>query len=160
MHRRHPCQATTTLMAGRTTIAKTKPQTLGAGELGYLSFSLTRAGHTLLAKTKTNQLGVTATVTTPAPAGSTTPRHRPAGGTPASGTPGDAGSAGRRPSAARRSGSAPSRSLGARPPPPRPAWRSSPSSRRGDPPQAAVALARHRGRGSRERPGGLQRVRA
>ena len=68
-----PCQATTTLVAGRTTIAKTKPETLGAGELGYLSFSLTRAGHTLLAKTKTNQLGVTATVTTPAPAGASSP---------------------------------------------------------------------------------------
>ena len=76
-----PCQATTTLVAGRTTIAKTKPETLGAGELGYLSFSLTRAGHTLLAKTMTNQLGVTATVTTPAPADTTS-------GTPASGTPG------------------------------------------------------------------------
>jgi hypothetical protein len=76
-----PCQATTTLVAGRTTIAKTKPETLGAGELGYLSFSLTRAGHMLLAKTKTNQLGVTATVTTPAPAGTTS-------GTPVSGTPG------------------------------------------------------------------------
>jgi hypothetical protein len=76
-----PCQATTTLMAGRTTIAKTGPETLGAGELGYLSFSLTRAGHTLLAKAKTNQLGVTATITTPAPAGASS-------GTPASGTPG------------------------------------------------------------------------
>ena len=81
-----PCQATTTLVAGRTTIAKTKPETLGAGELGYLSFSLTRAGHTLLAKTKTNQLGVTATVTTPAPAGATS--GTPAGGTPASGSGG------------------------------------------------------------------------
>ena len=81
-----PCQATTTLVAGRTTIAKTKPETLGAGELGYLSFSLTRAGHTLLAKTKTNQLGVTATVTTPAPAGATS--GTPASGTPASGSGG------------------------------------------------------------------------
>ncbi|MGH2896346.1 MAG: hypothetical protein ACRDPM_24180, partial [Solirubrobacteraceae bacterium] len=68
-----PCQATTTLMAGRTKITKTKkPQTLGAGELGYLSFSLTRAGHKLLANAKTNQIGVTATITTPAPAGSAT----------------------------------------------------------------------------------------
>ncbi|HEY6525167.1 MAG TPA: DUF1906 domain-containing protein [Solirubrobacteraceae bacterium] len=74
-----PCQATTTLMAGRTTIAKTRPQTLGAGELGYLSFSLTSAGHRLLAKTKTNQLGVTAAITTPAPAGST-PTPPPPGG--------------------------------------------------------------------------------
>ena len=74
-----PCQATTTLMAGRTTIAKTRPQTLGAGELGYLSFSLTSAGHRLLAKSKTNQLGVSAAITTPAPAGST-PTPSPTGG--------------------------------------------------------------------------------
>jgi hypothetical protein len=58
-------------MAGRTTIATTRAQTLGAGELGYLSFSLTSPGHRLLTRTRTNQLGVTATITTPAPAGST-----------------------------------------------------------------------------------------
>ena len=81
-----PCQATTTLVAGRTTIARTTPETLGAGELGYLSFSLARAGHTLLAKTKTNQLGVTATVTTPAPAGAAS--GNPASGGPTSGTGG------------------------------------------------------------------------
>ncbi len=68
-----PCQAATTLMAGRTTIARTKLQTLGAGELGYLSFSLTSAGHKLLAKTASNQLGVAATITSPAPAGTTPP---------------------------------------------------------------------------------------
>jgi hypothetical protein len=87
------CAATTTLSVGRTTIARTKAQTLGAGELGYLSFSLTSAGHKLLAKAKSNQLGVTATITTPAPAGSTTPT--PTAGSPVSGggglgaTPGD-----------------------------------------------------------------------
>ena len=75
-----PCQATTTLMAGHTTVATTKPQTLGAGELGYLSFTLTSAGHRLLAKTRTNQLGVTATITTPAPAGSTPPPSPTGGG--------------------------------------------------------------------------------
>jgi Domain of unknown function (DUF1906) len=75
-----PCQATTTLVAGRTTIAKTKPQTLGAGELGYLSFTLTSAGHKLLAKTLSNQLGVTATIITPAPAGSSTTSPSPTGG--------------------------------------------------------------------------------
>ncbi len=75
-----PCQATTTLMAGRTTVATTKPQTLGAGELGYLSFTLTSAGHRLLAKTRTNQLGVTATITTPTPAGSTPPQSPTGGG--------------------------------------------------------------------------------
>jgi glycoside hydrolase-like protein len=75
-----PCQATTTLVAGRTTIARTKVQTLGAGELGYLSFTLTSAGHKLLAKTKTNQLGVTATILTPAPAGSSTTTSPTGGG--------------------------------------------------------------------------------
>jgi hypothetical protein len=85
-----PCQATTTLVAGRTTIAKTKPQTLGAGELGYLSFTLTSAGHKLLAKTLSNQLGVTATIITPAPAGSSTTSPSPTGGGGVSGgaTPG------------------------------------------------------------------------
>ncbi|MGZ4299718.1 MAG: hypothetical protein ACXVVK_22000, partial [Solirubrobacteraceae bacterium] len=68
-----PCQATTTLMVGRSTIARTTVQTLGAGELGYLSFSLTGAGHRLLAKTQGNQLGVTATITSPAPAATTPP---------------------------------------------------------------------------------------
>jgi hypothetical protein len=88
------CAATTTLSVGRTTIARTRAQTLGAGELGYLSFSLTSAGHKLLAKTKSNQLGVTATITTPAPAGSTT-APTPTAGSPVSGgggvgaTPGD-----------------------------------------------------------------------
>ncbi len=75
-----PCQATTTLMAGRTTVARTKAQTLGAGELGYLSFKMTTAGHKLLAKTTTNQLGVTALITSPAPAGSTTAPSPTGGG--------------------------------------------------------------------------------
>jgi hypothetical protein len=75
-----PCQATTTLVAGRTTVARTKAQTLGAGELGYLSFTLTSAGHKLLAKTKSNQLGVTATILTPAPAGSSTTTSPTGGG--------------------------------------------------------------------------------
>ncbi len=84
-----PCQATTTLTAGRTTVARTRPQILGAGELGYLSFSLTRAGHTLLAKTTSNQLGVAATITAPAPPGSTTtPPPTGGGGTTGGASPG------------------------------------------------------------------------
>lgn len=75
-----PCRATTSLKAGRTTMAKAKTQTLGAGELGYLSFTLTTAGHKLLARTRSNQLGVTATITTPSPAGTTT-TPSPTGGT-------------------------------------------------------------------------------
>jgi hypothetical protein len=68
-----PCQAKVTLMAGRTRLATTSLQTIGAGELGYVSFTLTSAGHRLLARTKSNQLGATATVTAPAAAGTTTP---------------------------------------------------------------------------------------
>ena len=88
-----PCQATTTLMAGRTTVARTKAQTVGAGELGYLSFSLTTAGHKLLARTVSNQLGVTATISSPAPATATppstgTPAPPSGGGGVGGGTPG------------------------------------------------------------------------
>jgi Rv2525c-like, glycoside hydrolase-like domain len=68
-----PCQASVTLMAGRSRLAKSTLQTIGAGELGYVSFTLTSAGHRLLTKSKTNQLGTTATVSTPVPAGTTTP---------------------------------------------------------------------------------------
>jgi Rv2525c-like, glycoside hydrolase-like domain len=70
-----PCQATVTLMSGRTRLATTSLQTIGAGEVGYLSFTLTRAGHRLLTRTrtKTNQLGTTATVTAPVAAGTATP---------------------------------------------------------------------------------------
>jgi hypothetical protein len=83
-----PCRATTTLSAGRTTIAKTKTETLGAGELGYLSFSLTTAGHKLLAKTKSNQLGVTATITSPAPASSSPAPPSGGGGVTGGAAPG------------------------------------------------------------------------
>jgi len=73
-----PCQATVTLMTGRTSVAKTSLQTIGAGELGYLSFSLTAAGHKLVTKNASNQLGTTATITTPVAPGTTTPA--PTGG--------------------------------------------------------------------------------
>jgi hypothetical protein len=73
-----PCQASVTLMAGRTLLAKTSLQTIGAGDLGYVSFTLSSAGHKLLAKSKSNQLGATATVTTPLAPGTTTPA--PTGG--------------------------------------------------------------------------------
>jgi hypothetical protein len=51
-----PCQPSTVISAGRTVIARTKPEALGVGELGYLLVTLTPAGHKLLAHTKTNQL--------------------------------------------------------------------------------------------------------
>jgi len=51
-----PCRASTTVSAGGSVIARTSPQTLGAGMVGYLHFTLTRQGHLLLAHTKSNQL--------------------------------------------------------------------------------------------------------
>ena len=53
-----PCRASTTILAGGKVIARTNPQLLGAGMVGYLHFSLTRQGHLLLAGTKSNQLSV------------------------------------------------------------------------------------------------------
>ncbi|MGH2916278.1 MAG: hypothetical protein ACRDMX_14965, partial [Solirubrobacteraceae bacterium] len=57
-----PCATTTTLVAGHSVIAKTAPETLGAGELGYLLFKLTPAGHRLLMHARGNQLGTYATI--------------------------------------------------------------------------------------------------
>jgi hypothetical protein len=53
-----PCRASTTILAGGKVIARTNPELLGAGMVGYLHFSLTRQGHLLLAGTKSNQLSV------------------------------------------------------------------------------------------------------
>jgi hypothetical protein len=53
-----PCRASTTITAGGKVIAQTNPQLLGAGMVGYLHFSLTGAGHLLLAHTASNQLPV------------------------------------------------------------------------------------------------------
>ena len=51
-----PCHVSTTLSVGHTVIARTGSEFLGANELGYLTFTLTRAGHARLAHTRTNQL--------------------------------------------------------------------------------------------------------
>jgi Arylsulfotransferase (ASST) len=51
------CHARITLSVGRTVIAHTGSEFLGADELGYLSFTLTRAGHSMLARARGNQLG-------------------------------------------------------------------------------------------------------
>ena len=51
-----PCHATTTLSVGHTMIARTGSEFLGANELGYLLFTLTPAGHALLARAPGNQL--------------------------------------------------------------------------------------------------------
>lgn len=52
-----PCQTSVALWHGHTALAQTGAQYLGPGELGYLSFKLTSAGHSLLASSKGNQIG-------------------------------------------------------------------------------------------------------
>ncbi len=51
-----PCMTKVSLWHGHTTLAQTGAQWLGAGELGYLSFKLTPAGHSMLASNKGNQI--------------------------------------------------------------------------------------------------------
>jgi len=51
-----PCHLATTLSVGSTTIARSRSEFLGANELGYLMFTLTPAGHAILAHAPTNQL--------------------------------------------------------------------------------------------------------
>jgi hypothetical protein len=51
-----PCHVTTTLSVAHTVIARTGSEFLGADELGYLIFTLTRAGHAMLAHAQGNQL--------------------------------------------------------------------------------------------------------
>jgi len=53
-----PCKASTTISARGRIVGRTGQETLGAGMVGYLHFSLTPRGRTLLARTKSNQLGV------------------------------------------------------------------------------------------------------
>jgi len=53
-----PCRTSTTISAGSTVIARTGSEYLGPGTLGYLIFSLTPAGQSLLAHAGGNQLGV------------------------------------------------------------------------------------------------------
>jgi len=48
---------------GRTVIASTGRELIGADELGYLIFSLTPRGRTLLASARGNQLGAQVTIT-------------------------------------------------------------------------------------------------
>jgi hypothetical protein len=62
---------TTEVSIGRTVIARAGRELIGAEELGYLIFSLTPRGRTLLANARGNQLGarVTVTQTTPSSGG-------------------------------------------------------------------------------------------
>jgi hypothetical protein len=53
-----PCHIALTLSSGRTVLARTGSEYLGAHELGYMVFSLTAAAHATLARAAGNQLGV------------------------------------------------------------------------------------------------------
>jgi hypothetical protein len=57
-----PCHVTAKLTSGSTTIASTGPEFIGAGELGYVIFTLTPSGRSMLAHAPGNQLGVTAAI--------------------------------------------------------------------------------------------------
>jgi len=57
------CPVTTEISVGRTVIASTGRELIGADELGYLIFSLTPRGKTLLAQARGNQLGARVTIT-------------------------------------------------------------------------------------------------
>lgn len=59
-----PCRARTTISVGRTVIARTGTEFLGANEAGYLTFSLTPAGRAMLAHAPGNQLGTQVSITT------------------------------------------------------------------------------------------------
>ncbi len=58
-----PCSVKATVTVGRTVIATTGSERLGAGELGYVIFSLTAAGRSMLAHAAGNQLGVQVSLT-------------------------------------------------------------------------------------------------
>jgi hypothetical protein len=57
-----PCVTTTTVSVGTMVIATTKPEYLGANQVGYLTFSLTPQGRRMLANAPGNQLGVHVTM--------------------------------------------------------------------------------------------------
>jgi hypothetical protein len=54
-----PCWVSGHLSVGQTTIATTRPEFIGPGELGYLIFSLSSAGRSMLAHAPGNQLDTT-----------------------------------------------------------------------------------------------------
>ena len=58
-----PCHVTTRITSGTRTIATTGSEFLGAGELGYLAFTLTPAGRSMLAHAPGNQLPAHVTLT-------------------------------------------------------------------------------------------------
>jgi hypothetical protein len=58
-----PCHTAATLSVGKTVVARTGPEFLGANALGYLSFSLNPVGRSLLAHATGNQLAAQVTIT-------------------------------------------------------------------------------------------------
>ena len=58
-----PCHASTTVSVGGTKIASTGTELIGARGEGYLIFSLTKAGRSMLAHAHGNQLGAAVTIT-------------------------------------------------------------------------------------------------
>jgi len=62
-----PCVATTRVTLGGAPLSEPRTQTLGAGEIGYLTYRLNAKGHRLLRARVGNQLGARVTVTTTAP---------------------------------------------------------------------------------------------
>lgn len=58
-----PCHTRTTVSVGKTVIASTGSELLGARDVGYLFFSLTSAGRSMLAHAHGNQLGAAVTIT-------------------------------------------------------------------------------------------------
>lgn len=58
-----PCHTKTTVSVGSTVIASTGPELLGGRDVGYLIFTLTSAGRSLLAHARGNQLGASLTIT-------------------------------------------------------------------------------------------------
>ena len=61
------CSVTTEVSVGRTVIARAGRELIGADELGYLIFSLTPRGRTLMANARGNQLGARVTISQTTP---------------------------------------------------------------------------------------------
>jgi hypothetical protein len=56
------CKASTVVSVGRTVVARTGGENIGAEELGYLIFKLTPKGRSLMAHSHSNQLGAKVTI--------------------------------------------------------------------------------------------------
>lgn len=81
-----PCLTTTRVTRGGAALSIARTQTLGPGEVGYLTYTLTTRAHRLLMRSKGNQLGARVTVTSGA-VSSTTPSSTGGASTAAIGSP-------------------------------------------------------------------------